>query len=76
MGGNEGLNNMEVRRSGWKIGDEREEGIIEGKRENKGSREINKRKRKKKKTKRERVEKTREEIYSCMRPAFLKRIDL
>lgn len=31
MGGNEGLNNVEVRRSGWKIGDEREEGIIEGK---------------------------------------------
>lgn len=67
MGGNEGLN-MEVRRSGWKIGDEtnereREGGIIEGKRENKGSREINK------KTMKKRVGKTLEKyIYIRARP--------
>lgn len=73
MGGNEGLY-MEVRRSGWKIGDEtneREGGIIEGKRENKGSREINK------KTMKKRVGKTLEKyIYIYTRPTFLKRIDL
>lgn len=72
MGGNEGLNNMEVRRSGWKIGDEREEGIIEGKRENKGSREINKRKKKKKKENNEEERESRrlekKYIAVCARP--------